>query len=275
MFKLQRRESEITEVIEHYKKHYPKKIKYYHCKYPFTKKQDNWEQVKTLTNADIENYYQKRKTLAKKNNSITQRISTLPTANDNLERSIRRSKESIRDIILCNEFTHFCTFTFGKQHYDIPRCVKSMQNWLKNQSRLDKNFQYLIVPEYHKDKLGIHFHALTKNYSGKKLPTGKYTKGRQIYNIAGFRSGFSTYVRLDKDTERVAHYVTKYITKDMPTLNGRTRYWCSKGLLRPYYDYDQGLDLLDYIDTYDIDDSYDTDLYKINVLRPKPYFFPD
>lgn len=169
------------------------------------------------------------------------------------DRSARRVRTTISDIILCNQFDIFATFTFDPKKSDrsnIGLCKLKMSRWLANQKKSHSpDLQYLIIPEHHKkcadcsiarincphpDMIKpIHFHALMKNYNGSIKDSGRLSKGRKVYNITSYRGGFSTAVMIDENTPAVASYVKKYITKDMPRFSGKKAYWCSHGLNRP------------------------------------------
>lgn len=152
------------------------------------------------------------------------------------ERSLRRTKDTIRDIALENDFDLFCTFTFDKtkhDRYNYDHCKYVLETWLATQrnKRNSPNLRYLVVPELHKDG-AIHFHALLGGFNGVLKPSGKKVQGRPIYNFSGYRGGFSTACFID-NKEAVAHYITKYITKDFLNQYGRKRYFCSRYLNRP------------------------------------------
>ena len=88
---------------------------------------------------------------------------------DYLEKSINRTKTRISDYILCNEFTHFVTFTFDRKNskvkseedrHDLLKMSKLLITWVNTEQvnhfrRHGKKFKYLIVPERHKTVLGI------------------------------------------------------------------------------------------------------------------------
>lgn len=155
-----------------------------------------------------------------------------------LERSVRRSRAVIKDLVLCNEFELFCTFTFNPKKYDrynFNNLKLVMLRWLNNQRRTNSPaLLYLVIPEFHKDG-AIHFHALLKNYNGilkdsKKIsPKGK----NKVYNLPSFRGGFTTCSKIDHNLDAVADYVSKYITKDLISVFNKNRYFCSKYLKRP------------------------------------------
>jgi hypothetical protein len=154
---------------------------------------------------------------------------------ESIHRSIRRSKSTIADLVLCNDFQYFCTFTFNpKKHdrYDVNHCKFVMSMWLHRQRTHSPNLKYLIVPEFHKDG-ALHFHALLSNFNGRLKDSKKRQSGRIVYNMTGFRSGFTTAVPIDHNKGAISNYIKKYITKDMPLIHGRKRYWLSQNLTRP------------------------------------------
>jgi len=147
-------------------------------------------------------------------------------------KSLQRSKTKISDIVLCNKFDLFSTFTFNKDRQDIDKCKQKMANHLKNSVKRHGRFDYLIIPEYHSDNLSIHFHALTYKYPAELKYSGIIKNGQMVYNIKNYRLGYSTATRI-RDQARVSNYIKKYITKDMPHFKGANRYWVSHGLKRP------------------------------------------
>lgn len=161
----------------------------------------------------------------------------------NIERSLRLTRKKIKEYVFCNDFELFATFTFKDDRYDVDRSKTKMTNWLKNQRRRSGSFEYLLVPEFHKDKKAIHFHALIKGYSGVLVPainprTGKQItkKERKYYSLKSYRLGFSNVKKIDSDKDsqtKVGFYLMKYITKDMPIFFGKNRYRASAGLKKP------------------------------------------
>lgn len=159
------------------------------------------------------------------------------------ESSIIRTRTTISDICLSNNFDLFCTFTFDPKRYhcdDIAWCRNYMNHWCHNtKARTSKRLQYLIVPERHKSGQ-IHFHALIKGYEGSLKDSGHKQGGRTIYNIPHWHFGFSTAVHIDNQ-EAVSRYIRKYITKDMILLPCNKRYYCSQGLVRPQKSYNRSV----------------------------------
>lgn len=177
---------------------------------------------------------------------------------NNLDRSIRRTRKSIKDIVLCNIFDAFISFTFNKEkvdRFDTPAVKKVMSNWIKNEQKRKGKFDYIIVPEFHKkcqecveNKVevcthpdrpkALHFHMLARGYVGEidqaiDPKTGKELKGQ--FSIPSFTSGFTNLKKFDENTNStlIAYYIQKYITKDIPSIFGKNRYWVSSKLKRP------------------------------------------
>lgn len=152
-----------------------------------------------------------------------------------LEESKRRAKARVQDIALCNHFEYLFTWTLdGKliDRYDAKVIYSKVKNFLGNTVKR-KDFTYVLVPEFHKQKsweskAAIHMHGLCSlgkvpivravSKSGKPL----YDEhNRPIFNMPTWTWGFSTCVPIDDQYERTAHYVTKYITKSNEKIFGK------------------------------------------------------
>lgn len=144
--------------------------------------------------------------------------------NDSLKRSLDRAFE----IGFSNDFRYFVTLTLDKEkidRYDLDQIYPKLKNWLSNGvSRW--GMDYIIFPEYHKlkegeEKRAVHFHGL---FNGKLALTDsghKTPEGKPIYNLDGWKYGFSTAVELDGKSA-VIYYVTKYISKENERIFGRS-----------------------------------------------------
>lgn len=165
------------------------------------------------------------------------------TVDKNRADSMRRAKNKIFEIAIANKWDYMLTFTLDSakiDRYEPEIVLKSVGKWLDNQVQRN-GLCYLIVPELHKDG-AIHFHGLargdlkmkksgTYKIPGKKKPVKINTLTRRglkpdsknvkvVYNVESFPYGFSTAVELDENAERVAVYMTKYITKDLQKIFG-------------------------------------------------------
>lgn len=175
-----------------------------------------------------------------------------------LANSLSRSRRFIRDLILCNRFWYFCTFTFSAANIDrndLEACKKAITKFFMNfRNRYAPNFIYIIVAETHQDG-GWHFHGLVAG-----IPLGEFTvpdtifwrdprteKLKEVKNTKGYvrweryskRFGFFDCSRI-KHYEACAAYVSKYITKDLATLTkGKRLFMSSQGLERPELVFDE------------------------------------
>lgn len=174
------------------------------------------------------------------------------------DRSLRRTRKAIKDYVLCNGFDAFASLTFNKlkvDRFDVPKCKKIASNWIKNEQKRKGRFKYLLVCEFHKKceecvenqvetcthpdrPKALHFHILLKDYNGNlaqaiNTKTGKELKGQ--FTISSFTSGYTNLKKIDKNTNPtfIALYLQKYITKDMPRIFGKNRYWASSNLKKP------------------------------------------
>lgn len=173
---------------------------------------------------------------------------------DYLAKSIARTKTTISDYILCNDFDHFATFTFdqkkigSKNRYSFLYCANKLSEWLRTEQQHHKRkystgFRYLIVPEQHKDG-AWHFHAIIGGYLG---PTPDFLSKKNSYLLTRERKQSSLRTRKFiqryalgrneiqpiKDKNRLSNYIKKYITKSLISLPGKKRYWCSRNLQKP------------------------------------------
>ncbi len=189
------------------------------------------------------------------------------------ESSIRRTRQTLEDLCLCNEFDLFCTFTFDPKRYNsknILRCRHYMNTWIRNsKARHSPNLQYLIVPELHESG-AIHFHALLKHYKGVLKDSKHTARGRTVFNIKHWHFGFSTAVKID-NIEPVSKYIRKYITKDMLLLPDKKRYFCSQNLRRPVHRTNVMLDFLRKIspDRVEFHVTQDAQFYTIRLGETK------
>ena len=159
--------------------------------------------------------------------------------NDNVERSMRRAKNMIKNMALLNPWDLFITWTFDPKKLDSKNSdmvYKYILKFLKRLRDHDSGVRYLLIAEYHHDGEKIHFHGFIYDPKEKLklVDSGKKTRhGQVIYNMPKWEVGFSTAVKLGKDFKDVAKassYISKYITKGSERILPR-HYLCSKGLI--------------------------------------------
>lgn len=179
---------------------------------------------------------------------------------DYLEKSINRTKTKISDYILCNNFTHFITFTFDPKNSkvkteenrkDLLKMSKLLITWVNSEQinhfrRHGHRFGYLIVPERHKNN-AWHFHAVFQDYKNEiedfYSSKNKYltvdeirSKNKKPKNQRGFLPRYTlgrSEIAPIKDKTKMSNYIKKYITKDLINEKYKKRYWCSKNLKTP------------------------------------------
>ena len=159
---------------------------------------------------------------------------------DYLQKSINRTKTKISDYVLCNNFSHFATFTFDpsnskvngeENRKDFKKMSSLLKNWLKTEQlnhlrRHGRRFRYLIVPERHKNN-AWHFHALLEGYQNET--EGFYTRKNKYITVSELKQKkkdknrkFITRYTLGrseiapiKDKTKMSSYIKKYITKEL------------------------------------------------------------
>lgn len=150
---------------------------------------------------------------------------------DYKDESLKRSKRVIIEKVLSNldKFNYFCTLTFDISkidRYDLSLVKTKLLNWFNYfKKNYDNDFCYLIVPELHKDN-AIHFHGFLHLDS-------KFTTlfRDNMYNWTNYSTkfGFNSLVKITDKSEKIAFYISKYVTKSSMSLFGKS-YFCSCNL---------------------------------------------
>ena len=149
-------------------------------------------------------------------------------------KNLWRIKTKIKDYILSNDFNYFWTLTFKDDRYDYDLAFKKMGKWLEKMRKKYGKFDYIMIPELHKDG-AIHFHGVTGGLNALIVDAGVKHKGAKVYNCLEWEHGFTTLTKI-RSREKTASYVTKYVTKEMQNSiveKGKKKYWCSRGLRKP------------------------------------------
>lgn len=179
-----------------------------------------------------------------------------PTEKEKSERfsqSISRAKGKIFELAMCNEFTHFCTFTQDKEkrdRYDLAEFRKDFAQFVRNQNRAraeGEKIKYLLIPEQHKDG-AWHMHGLLmglgesdlKEFTlDQKIPKrirAQIEKGEKVFDWLKYRKSFGYFTCTEiKSKTACSKYVTKYVSKDLQTTvheSGEHLFFASQGLKR-------------------------------------------
>ena len=165
---------------------------------------------------------------------------------EDIDRSMRRARSKVRRLALANEFKWFVTLTLDPEKVDSHSgedVVKKLNAWASNAVQR-QGLKYILVPERHK-KGGIHFHGFfndafpavdsgTIRVPWSKKPRKPRSKaereewlaagGRIVYNLPGWKLGFTTAMELYGEYPAAVAYVCKYIGKDGTKPAGRWYY---------------------------------------------------
>jgi len=167
-----------------------------------------------------------------------------------LEENVKRAGRRIRELVLCNPWGWFFTFTVDekKNHdrYNLEEVYKKIAQFFRNyNSKHGLDLKFLIVPEKHKDG-AWHFHGFimglpkshltrfSKEHTGSSYINKKVKDGEEIYDWEPYAKKFG-YCDLEpiKDKARASSYIRKYIMKDLGrsvTEAGKHLFRCSQGL---------------------------------------------
>lgn len=141
------------------------------------------------------------------------------------DESAQRSKRTVLDIALNNDFDWFVTFTFHtkgrlvEDRKDFQAIKKKFLIAIQNYNRdYNTEIKYVAVPELHKNKMGIHFHCLMSGLNTErdfKFAGFDKKKGYPIFVSKKFKElfGANRGIRIKDYNEFVAFYTSKYITK--------------------------------------------------------------
>lgn len=209
-----------------------------------------------------------------------------------LAASLSRTKSTIFELALCNEWEYFVTLTLNPEYHDrkdLKKYKTKLSIWIKNYNRLHKtNIKYLLIPEQHSDKTSWHMHGLMaglpiehlyKFTKKEKLPLKmiiEIARGHKLYNWPAYAKTFG-YVSISEieSLEGVSKYITKYITKELYSTRispNEHLYYCSQGLKRAEIIYRGQL-------VKELDEEYSNEYVKIktvkDVAKAKAYFIAE
>ena len=153
---------------------------------------------------------------------------------ERLQASLSRTKSRIFELALCNEFSHFCTFTQDQtkveDRFDLTTFRKDFAQYVRNQNRTrTEKIKYLLIPERHKTDGAWHLHGLLSGLKvGEDLTEFTLNdhipyrlremieNGEKVYNWCKYAGKFGYFTASEiKNKNASASYITKYVTKDM------------------------------------------------------------
>ena len=168
-----------------------------------------------------------------------------------LANNLCRSKSTIYELAVCNDWDFFCTFTIDKEKYDRYNLQAFYKDFTQKIRDLNKKYStkinYLLVPEKHKDG-AWHLHGFISGLPERELREfnkneylplyiiDKIINNNPVYSWITYEKKFG-FCDLEpvKDIYKASAYITKYVSKSLcetiTELNAHT-YYASKGLKR-------------------------------------------
>lgn len=157
---------------------------------------------------------------------------------EKLANNLSRAKNTVKELVLCNPWDFWCTFTIDPQKYDrynLDAFMRDFAKFLNNYNSYncpqEYKVKYVLVPEQHKDG-AWHLHGFIKGIKPKDLCTNEH--GYLTWKQYNKRFGYISIDRV-KDLDRASSYILKYMTKDTDknvTDLHRHLYYASQGLER-------------------------------------------
>lgn len=181
----------------------------------------------TYTSACRSKGFEDMKSYAKKGSVNTEKLNN----------NIVRAKTSVKELVLCNPWKYWCTFTISPQKYDrynLKAYIRDFTKFINNYNRYceeSDKVRYVFIPEMHKDG-AWHIHGFVNGIRDKDtyINSHGYLTWRQYEQKFGFIS-----MSVVKDQDRASSYMLKYMAKDIAKNVmdlGAHLYYASQGLKR-------------------------------------------
>ena len=200
----------------------------------------------------------------------SQQKKQLSTSTENIYyNNISRSKKSVKELALCNDFNYFVTITIKNDYnrYNIDNAFYFLSKFCKKYKRKFSTFSYIFIAEYHQDK-AIHFHglcflppnAIDFDLYPRTIKNQKNDKFYHCFSSFVFDEFGRNSFQSITSKEKIASYILKYITKDCIRTSTHRMYMCSRGLKhadKTYYSNEKLEDI------YNNKKYFENDFYKI------------
>lgn len=178
---------------------------------------------------------------------------------ESIRTSLSRTRRMVREYAACNNWLYFCTITLNPAIWN-RKSPEGLQKSLSEEAKRWKrksvkgvrpysSYAYLYVPEPHMDG-AFHLHGLVslipdeymKRYTEEDIKAArpiphyivdKIRSGVELWHCTEWdeKYGFNVIERI-QDVDRMASYISKYITKEVGYLPVKTRVWHSRGLTK-------------------------------------------
>lgn len=169
-----------------------------------------------------------------------------PLNNEKLDAALSRARSVFYQLAMCNDWDFFFSGTLSsdlRDRYDLFSFRNDFAQFVRDLRKRPgyENLAYVLIPERHKDG-AWHMHGLISGLPESALsyfvpgvhPQKLVDGGYRNWGDYGARFGYCSLGHI-RDSEAVAAYLTKYLTKDMASsvqdVGGHT-YYCTRGLKR-------------------------------------------
>lgn len=133
---------------------------------------------------------------------------------EKLVNNLARAKSKVRELILCNDWDFWCTFTISPEKYDrynLKAYFMDFAEFIHNTNkRRTEKVKYLFIPEMHQDN-AWHIHGFIANLQDKDITVNQ--NGYLTWTEYDKRFGYMSMSKI-QDKEKCSSYALKYMTKD-------------------------------------------------------------
>lgn len=153
----------------------------------------------------------------------------------NLSRSVRRSRAQVRRKCMAAELNHMVTLSYQENMTDVDEAYRHVARYIRLLRKTSPKLGYCIVLEFQK-RGAVHFHMAVHGW--QNIPHLRATWQR-VLKEKGLHGGVNVQAPRGKalyspyKIPLLAGYMSKYITKDLCSANGRQRYRVSEGIAIP------------------------------------------
>lgn len=170
-------------------------------------------------------------------NSVNEKVG------DRFLSSLSRSRSTVLELALCNEWEYFVTLTLNKEKYDrynLDKYRKDLNQFIRDLRKKGYDIKYVFVPQKHKDG-AWHIHGLISGIPSSML--SRFVLGKHPIDLV-----YSTYLNwglyeekfgynsfgVIKSKSAVSRYILRYITRDWEGDNElyKNLFFASQGLNR-------------------------------------------
>lgn len=156
--------------------------------------------------------------------------------------SISRTKKTVLEKALCNDWVWFVTLTLDPQKYardDLDGFIHDLAQFIRDErKRTGKKISYLLIPELHNDLINWHMHGLLTELPTEDLEPHymQHLRKQGYLNWQTYQKRFGMCsLSPIRDNVKCSLYITKYISKNFKSQKSvktlyKKMYYCSQGL---------------------------------------------